>query len=205
VKIPAVKIAPIHRSDSSGDTFLFTQYLYDQDPSGVASAGATQLLTWPNVPGSLAESGNAGMQAGCIATPGCVAYIGISYLRGGKAHGLGYASLLNGYKGHGGAQYIVPSIPTINNEVASFKHMPTSGSVSLINSLNSPGGYPIVNFEYAIVKQSNPKAAAVKAFLAWAMDPRGGSSASYLVPLEFKPLPLNALAVAIKLVQSISG
>jgi len=64
-----------------------------------------------------------------------------------------------------------------------------------------------VNFEYAIVlrRQTSPAlAAAIQATLAWAMDPRSGASATYLGPVLFKPLPTNALAVAVKLVKLIS-
>ena len=208
VTIPALTIVPIHRSDSSGDTFLFTSYLYDQDPSGVASGGAAQLLNWPNVPGSLAEKGNSGMQTTCFSTPGCIAYIGISYQRGSTAGGLGYAALANGLpKSKGGPRYILANTGSINAEVASFKHIPTNGGVSLIDSQTAVEGYPIVNFEYVIVKQMQPSAtlsAAVKGFLAWGMDPRAGSAPSYLAPVNFRPLPLNAMAVAISLLQSIS-
>ena len=203
VHLPSLKIVPLHRSDSSGDTFLFTNYLYDQDPSGVAQGGPTQLLNWPNVPGSLAENGNGAMQATCITTPGCVAYIGISYQHGSTKGGLGYAALKNGYKGKGGAPYVLPTTTTINAEVASFKHIPSNGGVSLINSSSSAIGYPIVNFEYVIVKQSSSKAAAIKGFLAWAMDPRQGSAPHYLDPVLFRPLPVNALAVAVSLLHSI--
>jgi phosphate transport system substrate-binding protein len=68
-------------------------------------------------------------------------------------------------------------------------------------------GYPIVNFEYAIVRPSQAdatKAAAIKAFLAWAMDPRGGSATSFLAQVQFQPMPTNALAVAINLLNTIS-
>jgi len=202
--IPAVKIVPIHRSDSSGDTFLFTTYLFDQDPTGIAPNGPAQLLTWPKVTGELAASGNAGMQAACVANPGCIAYIGISYERNSVAKGLGYAALQNGYTGKGAPHYILPDTGSINDEVASFKEMPATGGISLIDSKSAPEGYPIVNFEYAIVKQNNPKAAAVKGFLAWAMDPREGSAPSYLEPVNFRPLPLNALTIAISLLKQIT-
>jgi phosphate transport system substrate-binding protein len=69
------------------------------------------------------------------------------------------------------------------------------------------GGYPIINFEYLIVKtnQSNMnKAVAIKALIAWAMDPTGGNSATYLGPVNFQALPSGAIAVAIKLLKKIS-
>jgi phosphate transport system substrate-binding protein len=68
-------------------------------------------------------------------------------------------------------------------------------------------GYPIVNFEYAIVQpnQSNANtASAIKALLAWGMDTTGGSKSSFLAPLYFQPLPAGALQVAINLLKSIN-
>ena len=71
--------------DSSGDTFLFTSFLAASDPSGWTIAPDT-TVTWPNVPGALSAMGNGGMVTTCQTTPGCVAYIGISYLKRGH-HG----------------------------------------------------------------------------------------------------------------------
>ena len=69
-------------------------------------------------------------------------------------------------------------------------------------------GYPDVNFEYAIVNpsQSNANTAqAIKALLAWGMDPTGGAKPSFLTPLYFLPLPSNALVVAINLLKQITA
>jgi phosphate transport system substrate-binding protein len=214
VKLPSLAVVPLHRSDSSGDTFLFTSFLDfglggsaanpTSGTSFVATAGGpnTGFTAWPNVSGALSAQGNAGMQKLCIQTPGCVAYIGISYLRGALKGGLGYAELENG-KG----QYILPTSQSIADEVASFTQIPSNGSLSLIYSHSSKTGYPIVNFEYAVVKQSpsdSNKAAAIKALLAWGMDPRHGASSSLLTPYLFQPLAPNAMAVALNELKSIS-
>ena len=91
VSLPSMKIVPLHRADSSGDTFLFTSYLNAQDPSGWSSSNVGTTVTWPSVPGELGEQGNGGMVQGCAATKGCVAYIGVSYLSKTQAAGLGEA------------------------------------------------------------------------------------------------------------------
>ena len=96
VTLPSLKIVPLHRADSSGDTFLFTSYLNDQDPSVWSTADVGTSVSWPSVSGALAETGNSGMVAGCAATKGCIAYIGISYLAKTTAAGLGQAMLKNG-------------------------------------------------------------------------------------------------------------
>ena len=69
-------------------------------------------------------------------------------------------------------------------------------------------GYPIVNFEYAIVLEHQPSLTAadsIKAELAWAMDPAHGATPAFLNPVEFRPLALNALSVSIGLLNEISA
>ena len=67
-------------------------------------------------------------------------------------------------------------------------------------------GYPIINYEYAIVKKQQPsaaEAAAIQKFLTWIVTK--GSSATYLAPALFQPLPPRVLAISRKLIGSISG
>jgi phosphate transport system substrate-binding protein len=204
VKIPSLPVVTIHRSDSSGDTFIFSSYLDYQDPSSFVEAlgGPNTAITFPSVPGAIAANGNTGMLQACQATVGCVAYIGVSYLSAANAAHLGYAQLLNG-----SGNYELPTPVNVENEVASYKHIPTNGAISLVDSKNAKKGYPIVNFEYAIVEQNQPNTAtanAIKALLAWGMDPRHGAAPSFLDTVNFKPMAPNALAVAINLLNTIS-
>jgi phosphate transport system substrate-binding protein len=214
VTIPSLPIVTIHRADSSGDTFLFTSYLdfglggSVQNPSGGSSFVASQggplnQPTWPSVPNSQAQTGNSGMLSACEATTGCIAYIGISYLNSALSHHLGYALLENHAK-----QFVPPMPMNIAAEVAAFQHVPTNGVDSLIfaQAKQAKFGYPIVNFEYAIVKaaQADPtKATAIRAFLAWAMDPKGGATSRFLAPVHFQALPASVLQVALGIVKTI--
>jgi len=193
VKLPGTTIVPLHRADGSGDTFLFTTYLSDQDVSGwgnSVSYGTT--VSWPKVSGALAEEGNGGMVDGCKATPGCVAYIGISYLKKTDAAGLGEAQVANA-----SGKYLLPDSSTISAEAASFvSKTPANESLSLING-PAANGYPIINYEYAIVnsKQSAPAAAQdVQAFLHWALTT--GNSMSYLSQVQFQPLPASVVKLS---------
>jgi len=203
VTLPNLAVVPLHRGDSSGDTFLFTSYLAAAYPSGwVAGAGGPNpSITFPTPKGALAEQKNSGMLQGCKQTPGCVAYIGISYLTPAVQAGLGTAALQN----KAGA-YELPTSSAILADASSFTQVPANGSISLIYG-PAPAAYPIVNFEYAIVqsKQSSAtKAQAIKSVLAWAVDPTGGSSAAFLGPVHFQPLPAGALQVTINLLKTIS-
>ena len=116
VTLPNLPIVTLHRSDSSGDTFLFSSFLSDTDPNGWGkTVGFNTTLTFPNAPGALGEMGNSGMVAGCKAAPGCIAYVGISYLTQALQSGLGYAQLQNGDK-----QFVLPTPASIAAEAAAF-------------------------------------------------------------------------------------
>jgi phosphate transport system substrate-binding protein len=202
VTLPDLTVVPIHRVESSGDTFLFTSFLSASDPSGWTLPPDT-TESWPNVPGSLTAMGNGGMVTTCQATPGCVAYIGISYLTQATTAGLGYASLEN-KSGH----FETPSSTSITAEAAGFTSAtPASGTISMIYGPPS-AGYPIVNYEYAVVSTKQPSALdaqAVKAVLAWAIDPTGGSAASYLNAVGFVPLPTPIESISVKLLSKVSS
>jgi phosphate transport system substrate-binding protein len=202
VTLPNVPIVTLHRSDSSGDTFLFTTYLSKTDPSGWGTKiGFNTTVPWPAAPGALGETGNSGMVSGCKATPGCIAYVGISYLTQALQAGLGYAQLQNG-KG----QYEVPTQATISAEAAGFiNKTPANGTISLIYG-NIPGGYPIINYEYAIVsthQSSSSTAQSIRSVLEWAINPKDGANSSYLSQVNFQPLPSKVEAQSLKQVLSI--
>jgi phosphate transport system substrate-binding protein len=183
--IPGTRVVPLHRSDSSGDTFLFTSYLSTHSPGWNRAIGYGTTVAWPHAPGSGAEHGNTGMVSGCKATVGCVAYIGISYLSAALARGLGEAQLANTL-----GQYELPTPATISAAVASFvSSTPTNETISMVGGPASDG-YPIVNYEYAIVSVKQRSAASardIKAFLHWIITT--GNSAQYLDRVRFQPLP----------------
>jgi phosphate transport system substrate-binding protein len=193
VSLPALTIVPLHRADSSGDTFLFTSYLNAQDSSAWSSSNVGTSISWPTVSGALAETGNGGMVTGCAATKGCIAYIGISYLSKTEAAGLGQAELKNG-----AGQYEAPTPATISAEAnAETSKTPASETLSMINA-SATGGYPIVNYEYAIVnkKQTNGTIAEdIRAFLYWTVH-TGQSATSYLSAVDFQPLPSSVVTLS---------
>ena len=200
VSLPSMKIVTVHRADSSGSTFLFTSYLSAQDPSAWPSSNVGTTITWPSAPGALAETGSGGMVTGCGSTKGCIAYIGISYEAKATAAGLASAALANK-----AGKYVQDTVPAVNAALASFPSAPSSGAEPLINT-SAAAGYPIINYEYAIVKKSQPSAAeasAVKAFLSWILAT--GDSSKNLDTVGFVALPSSTLSTAKSLVGSISS
>jgi phosphate transport system substrate-binding protein len=202
LNLPALKIVPVHRSDGSGDTFLFTSYLSTNDQAWDQAIGYGTTAAWPQVSGAEAEKGSVNTMDACESTPGCIAYNGISYLspelRSGK---IGYAALANN-----AGQYTLPTAAAIQNSVSSFVSLtPPNETMSIIDG-PSPTGYPIVNFEYAIVSTRQPdaaKASAIKAFLNWVITT--GNDETYLKSYGFQPLPGAVVTLGERQVREIGS
>ena len=206
VPLPPMKIVPVRRLDSSGDTFLFTSYLSTGDQSSADQQWNSQIgygttVTWPSVPGELPETGSLNVLHACEATPGCVAYNGISYLAQAEAGGLGEAELAN----HSD-QYTLPTADAITASVDSFVSLtPTNETISMIDG-PALTGYPIVNYEYAVVSTRQPnaaKASALKAFLEWVVTT--GNDPNYVDAVGFQPLPPALVTLGKQQIQEIGS
>ncbi|HEX3715066.1 MAG TPA: phosphate ABC transporter substrate-binding protein PstS [Trebonia sp.] len=197
--LPAIKIVPVHRNDSSGDTFLFTSYLSTQDASWNAKASYGTTVSWPAVPAAEQEKGSLNMLHACEAAAGCVAYNGISYLSQAKAAGLGEAELANA-----AGQYTLPDAATIQASLGAFVSItPPSETISMIDG-PAAAGYPIVNYEYAVVSTQQPDtaaASAIRAFLRWVIT--AGNKASYVDPVGFQPLPAALVTLGEQQIEEI--
>ena len=127
VNLPHHTIVPVRRNDSSGDSYLFTQYLTDSAPS-VWTAGYGTSPTWPAVSNEIGAVGNGGLVQALKSNPYSIAYVGISYLDQVSAAGLGYAELENK-----AGRYV---LPTESNIVTAAQSMvpstPASERVSLV-------------------------------------------------------------------------
>lgn len=185
MKLPDHGIIPVHRTDGSGDTFIFTQYLSASTPSWKSSLGYGTTVSWPPVQGGLGAQGNPGMVEAVKGNPYSLAYIGVSYYKEVAAAHLGVAKLVNK-----AGKAVLPTAKTITAAAAGLaSKTPTDERISLIFA---PGemSYPIINYEYAIVsmKQANAATAkAVKSLLTWASTT--GNSEQYLQQVRFKALP----------------
>ena len=191
-KLPAKTIIPIRRSDGSGDTFIFSQYLSDTTPSWKNGPGFGTSISWPAVQNEVGANGNPGMIAACKGAPYSIAYIGISFIDQTNAAGLGYAKLQNK-----DGVFVLPTEQTIKAAAKALTDKtPTDERISLIDA---PGknAYPIINYEYAIVnpKQSNAETAtALRNFLTWTISKRDGNQARFLDQVHFIALPESIAA-----------
>ncbi len=204
VTLPSTAIVPVRRVDSSGDTFLFTSFLSatNSDWSNGPSFGTT--VTWPSVTKEITAQGNPGMVQTCKSTPGCVAYVGISAQASAVAAGLGESMLQNA-----AGAYVQPNATTVNAAVAAgtSKTIPPNLVISLIYEQGAES-YPIVNFEYIIVKASQSSsnlALAIRSFFAFAISPTGGSAPSFLAKDQFQALPSSMTAPVNTAIAKIQG
>ena len=178
-KLPSPKIVTLHRADSSGATFLFASYLNAQDPS-----------LWPSERRRhhhhlAVRARRSGRDRQRRHGDRVRRHQGLHRLHReqlpGQDHaaGLGAAALANK-----AGKFTQATPAAISAALASFPTAPASGAESLINT-SAPTGYGIINYEYAIVKKTQPSAAeasAIKAFLSWILTT--GDSSKYLSATE---------------------
>lgn len=203
VKLPHQAIVPIRRSDASGDTFIFTQFLDFSTQAWEDTIGYGTSIDWPAVAGERTAAGNDGMVKATAATPYSIAYIGISFHDAiGKA-GLGTAKLKNE-----NGKFLLPTADTINAAASSLdQRTPPDQRLTLVFA---PGddSYPLINYEYLVVqtRQSDRQtAAALRRFLLWAVSLQGGNASKYLDSVGFVPLPDFIRALSEKQINLIKG
>lgn len=180
VKLPSAPVRPIYRSDASGDTYAFTDYLSRVSPAWKSKVGgASTSVSWPTGEGA---AKNSGIAAAVQTTPGAVAYVAIASAVGAK---LEFASIQN----KAGA-FVQPSTKTIAT-AAHNAHFRKDNSASIVNPPQSAkSGYPISTFTYVIVPRSSSKLTQLQKFITYAVT--GGQK--YAAPLDFAPLPKNVVA-----------
>jgi phosphate transport system substrate-binding protein len=199
--LPHQAIIPIRRSDGSGDTFVFTQYLTFSTPSWEDRIGYGTAVAWPAVPNGLTAAGNEGMLQTLRQTPYALAYLGVSYHTQLEQAALGTAALKS-YDG----EFLLPGSQTIAAAAAALT--PRTPPDERLTLVNAPGknAYPLVNYEYAIVarKQPNPAVAqAIRKFLLWAIAP-DETNERYLSDSDFIPLPAHIWVLSHDQIESIT-
>ena len=180
VKLPSTPIVPVHRTDGSGDTYAFTNYLDQVSPTAKAQLGAAATtVAWP---GGVGGKGNSGVGGVLSSTNGAIAYIAIAYVLENK---FDYGLVQNA-----AGKFPTPSVSSIEAAAKTVTSVPSGGTqgVSIVNPpASAPAAYPISTFTYIIVPKtmSSSVAGALKKFINWAVT-TGQSSGP---KLDFAPLP----------------
>jgi len=204
VTLPSTPIIPIRRSDSSGDTFIFTSFLSATNPTWSSGPSFGTTVSWPTVASELTASGNPAMVDTLHTTPGGIAYVGVRVEGTALVDGLGEAELENA-----SGSYVQPETTTITAAVtAGATNVPASLAASLIYETGAQA-YPIVNFEYLIINPSkitsSDTALAVRTFIEWAISSTGGATTDNLNAVGFVPLPTTVIPLVNTAVAQIAG
>ncbi len=189
VKLPGLTITPVFRSDGSGDTYTFTNYLSKISPAWKNEVG---YATTVGFKAGVGAKGNAGITATVVKTPGAIGYISASYL---IAAGLGAAAVENK-----AGNFEVPNLKNIEEAASTVKSVPANGDINITNPpASAANAYPISTFTYAIVPHNAPQKAFVQQFINYAIT----KGQAYGAALDFAPLPKVVLTAAKKAVGSL--
>ncbi len=194
VKLPNHSIIPIHRSDGSGDTFIFTQYLAFSTPDWANSLSYGTTVSWPPVSGGLGAVGNPGMVTALKGNPYSLAYIGTSYEDAIEKAGMGTARLKNR-----DGNFVLPTAATAM--AAANEMVPKTPKDERISLIFAPGAqsYPIINYEYALVNSRQPSsdlASALRSLLEWGISKNGGNAPRFMTEVHFVALPPSVVQLS---------
>lgn len=177
VSLPALEISVVHRSDSSGTTYVFTDWLNKSNAAWKASLGRSKAPNWPVGLGGL---GNEGVATLIKQTPGAIGYIELNYL---ETLGLPSAEVKNG-----SGEFVSPSIESATAAAAGVE-IPADYRVSLTGA-SGAGAYPISSFTYLLVPGKPTECAKARVLyhlLWWAYHDAGATDLAR--ELSYAPLP----------------
>ena len=174
-KLPSLAVTPIYRTDSSGTTFNFTDYLARVSPDWKSKIGVGTAVNFPTGTGG---KGSSGVAAALQSAKGSITYIDAAY---SIQNGFSYAAVQNK-----AGKFVLPDRAAVAAAAETVTVVPPDNAVSIVDPpASATGAYPISTFTYAIVPQKSSKANLLKPFLTYAIGPGqqfGGK-------LEFAALP----------------
>jgi phosphate transport system substrate-binding protein len=187
VKLPDQKVIVVHRSDGSGTSFIFTDFLSKVSKDWADGPGKGTSLNWPVGVGGKGNEGVAGLVR---QLPGAVGYVELIYALQNK---IAFGAVKNA-----SGNWVKGSIDGVTEAAASVKQMPADYRVSITNA---PGAnsYPISSFTYLLIPIKSAdatKGKVLKDMLSWIIK-SGESEAS---ALSYAPLPQ---ALADKVLQTV--
>ncbi len=182
VKLPNEKIVVVHRSDGSGTTFCFTDFLAKTNPAWVAKVGKPNTsIDWPT---GLGAKGNDGVTGLIKQQSGSIGYVELIYAVKNK---LTYGKVQNP-----GGEFVKAELSSVTAAAASVKNMPADFRVSITDA-QGKGAYPISTFTWLLIPAEISDAAKEKAitgFLHWAIT----KGQSEVESLDYAKLPSSVVS-----------
>jgi len=180
VKLPNQDIAVVYRTDGSGTTSVFTEYLAKISPVWKEKVGAGKSVKFPV---GLGAKGNEGVTGQVKTVPGAIGYVELAYA---NQNNLAKASIRNK-----AGQFVVPS-PEASTAAAEGIEMPDALHVSITDA-EGANAYPIASYTYILVYEdakNATKGAALARFLWWAVH----DGQQHAQKLDYAPLPAKVTA-----------
>ena len=194
VALPNTNILVVHRSDGSGTTFVFTDYLASVSPAWAAGPGRGKAVSWPT---GLGGRGNEGVAAQVKQTPGALGYVELAY----AVQNAQPAAAIRNAAGN----FIEPSIASITAAAASVADTLSADTDYRISIVNPPGvnAYPISSFTWILLYQQQRDAAKGRKlvdFLRWAIT----DGQKHAADLHYAPLPAGIVSGVQKKLDAIT-
>jgi phosphate transport system substrate-binding protein len=180
VKLPADDIAVVHRSDGSGTTYIFCDFLSKVSPDYKSKVGVATSVNWPVGVGA---KGNEGVSGLVRQTPGAIGYVELIYALQNK---MSYGSVRNK-----AGQFVTASLDSVT-AAATGAAIPDDFRVSITNA-DGAAAYPIASFTWLLLYEHPKDAARGKAmvdFLKWALT----DGQKFAPTLGYAPLPQAVVA-----------
>jgi phosphate transport system substrate-binding protein len=191
VKLPSHPIQTVYRSDGSGTTYIFTNYLSTVSPAWAAGPGTGKSVSWPV---GVGQKGNEGVAGFISTTPYTVGYVELAYAIQNK---FTYAKILNA-----AGQYVSPSLTSVAADAAQKPDI-TSVDFSIVNE---PGAtsYPISGYSWALIYQLQKNATTGKT-LVDILDWLTHAGQAQAATLDYVPLPANIQQLARTTLLQVTG
>jgi phosphate transport system substrate-binding protein len=181
VTLPATDITVVHRSEGSGTTYIWVDYLSKVSPEFKSKVGVKTSVNWPTGVGGKGNEGVSGLVA---QTPGSIGYVELIYALQNK---ISYGSVLNM-----DGEFVKASVASVTAAAASAaSNMPADFRVSITNAPGK-GVYPISSFTWLLLYQDPKDKAQAKTmvdFVKWALK----DGQKYCPDLGYAPLPANVV------------
>ena len=189
--LPARDIAVVHRSDGSGTTYIFVDYLSKVSPEFKRTVGVNTSVNWPAGVGGKGNEGVAGLVS---QTPGAMGYVELIYALQNK---ISYGSVQNA-----AGEFVKASPDTVTNAAAAAQ-IPDDFRVSITNATGA-GTYPISSFTWLLLYQSPSDTGRAKAmieFMRWAVT----DGQKFASELGYAPLPENVVNQELAALEKVRG
>lgn len=189
IKLPQIPIVVVHRSDGSGTTYIFTDYLSSVSPEWKKKVGKDKSVNWPV---GIGGKGNEAVAGNVHNTVGAIGYVELAYALQTK---MSYGLMQNR-----AGKFVAPSPVTVM-AAAATKPSVSPTNFSIVNAAGAKS-YPITGYSWVLLYQHYPSSAkevALKTLFQW-METTGQAQA---VSVKYVSLPKNIQAAALRTLKSM--